>query len=172
MSKQDDHFFNTFSVVIGALVAVAIALFGLARHIGTPFEQARAAGEQAIAAEVAENTAPVGRVAIAGHDNSALAISPAGGGAAPSALPLPHDGAETFQAVCSACHGTGVGGAPRVGDHAAWAARIALGKAALYEHAIKGFTGQAGVMLAKGGRSDLSEDLVRQTVDYMVKKSQ
>mgnify|MGYP003547136437 FL=1 len=38
----------------------------------------------------------------------------------------------------------------------------------LYDHAIKGFSGQAGVMPPKGGRTDLSDDLIRQAVDHMV----
>ena len=33
MSKQDTHFFNVFSLVIGLLVAVAVGLFALARTI-------------------------------------------------------------------------------------------------------------------------------------------
>jgi cytochrome c5 len=172
VSKQDDHFFNMFSIVLGTLVAIAIVLFAIARSIGTPFEEARAAADPAVAAGVAANTAPVGRLAVAGQDNSALAIKAPGSGAAPTALPVPKSGEETFQTVCSACHGTGIGGAPKVGDHAAWGPRIGQGKATLYEHALKGFTGKAGVMLAKGGRSDLPDDLVKETVDYMVKKSQ
>ena len=172
MSKQDDHFFNMFSIVIGSLVTIAIVLFGIARSIGTPFEEARSAADSAVAAHVAENTAPVGKLAVAGRDNSALAIRAAGGGAAPGALALPKSGEETFQLVCSACHATGIGGAPRLGDHAAWGPRIGQGKATLYEHALKGFTGKAGVMLAKGGRGDLPDELVRETVDYIVKKSQ
>ncbi len=172
MSNQDDHFFNMFSVVIGSLVTIALVLFGIARSIGTPFDEARAAAEPTVAAGVAQNLAPIGRLALAGQDNSALAIKAPGSGAAPSALPVPKSGEETFQTVCSACHGTGVGGAPRVGDHAAWGPRIGQGKATLYDHALKGFTGKAGVMLAKGGRADLPDDLVKETVDYMVKKSQ
>lgn len=172
MSKQDDHFFNIFSVVIGSLVTIAIVLFGIARSIGTPFEEARAAADASVAGLVAENTAPVGKLALAGQDNSALAITTPGSGGAPSALPVPKSGEETFQTVCSACHGTGVAGAPKVGDRAAWAARIGQGKAVLYDHALKGFTGKAGVMPTKGGRGDLPDDLVRETVDYMVKKSQ
>ena len=34
MSKQDSHFFNNFSLVLGILVAVTIGLFAFARHVG------------------------------------------------------------------------------------------------------------------------------------------
>ena len=42
----------------------------------------------------------------------------------------------------------------------------------LYEHAIQGFTGSAGVMPAKGGRTDVPDDLVKQAVDHMVQLAQ
>ena len=34
MSKQDSHFFNNFSLVLGILFAVTLGLFAFARHIG------------------------------------------------------------------------------------------------------------------------------------------
>jgi cytochrome c len=42
----------------------------------------------------------------------------------------------------------------------------------LFDHAINGFTGDAGVMLAKGGRLDLSDQEVQDAVTYMVEESQ
>ena len=65
-------------------------------------------------------------------------------------------------------HGAGIAGAPKAGDKAAWGPRIAKGTATLYDHAIHGFQGTAGVMPAKGGRTDAPDDLVKQAVDYMV----
>ena len=171
MSKQDKHFFNILSAVIGGLVALAIVLFGIARGIGTPFEKARVATDSSVATIAAASTAPPARIAVAGADNRPLAIAPATG-IVHATLALPTSGEEAFRSVCSACHATGVAGAPRVGDHAAWGPRIAKGTALLYEHALKGFSGASGVMLPKGGRADLPDELVRQTVEYMIKKSQ
>jgi cytochrome c5 len=174
VSKHDSQFFNMFSVVLGVLIGIAIALLGFARSIGTPFEREQTAADALVAAEVAERIAPVGRVAVAGKDNSAIAIvarAADGAGAAPG-LALPKNGAETYQAVCGACHAAGIAGAPKTGDHGMWAARIAQGKPTLYEHALKGYQGKAGVMPAKGGRTDLPDALVRETVDYLVKASQ
>ncbi|HEX9225640.1 MAG TPA: c-type cytochrome, partial [Arthrobacter sp.] len=115
---------------------------------------------------------PFGQVAVAGADNSALAIAPPPG-AAPAATTaaLPANGEETYKAVCSVCHTAGIAGAPKTGDKAAWAARIAQGMDTLHKHAIEGYTGQGGVMPAKGGRSDLPDDLVMQAVDYMVEQA-
>ena len=76
------------------------------------------------------------------------------------------------KAVCKTCHATGLVGSPKLGDHTAWAPRIAQGKATLYEHALKGYAGKIGVMPAKGGRTDLSDELVKQGVDYLVSKGQ
>jgi cytochrome c5 len=78
------------------------------------------------------------------------------------------DGKKTYDTACSACHGAGVAGAPKLGDKAAWAARIAAGNAVLYDHAIKGFQGKAGVMPAKGGNTALADADVKAAVDYMV----
>ncbi|MBV8343151.1 MAG: cytochrome c5 family protein [Gammaproteobacteria bacterium] len=85
---------------------------------------------------------------------------------------MPKNGNELFAQTCSACHGTGIGGAPKAGDKAAWAPRIAEGKAKLYQHALAGFTGTSGVMPAKGGRADVPDELVRQAVDHMVQMAQ
>ncbi|HEY8608633.1 MAG TPA: c-type cytochrome [Noviherbaspirillum sp.] len=77
------------------------------------------------------------------------------------------DGKKVFDASCAACHGTGVAGAPKIGDKANWEPRIKQGNATLYEHAIKGFQGKAGMMPPKGG-SAASDEEVKAAVDYMV----
>lgn len=80
------------------------------------------------------------------------------------------DGKKIYEGACAACHGSGVAGAPKMGDKAAWAPRIKQGSSTLYDHAIKGFQGKAGVMPAKGG-SAASDDEVKAAVDYMVSAS-
>lgn len=80
-------------------------------------------------------------------------------------------GEATYKTACFACHGTGAAGAPKVGDKPAWKARIAQGNDKMYSNAIKGYKGAKGVMPAKGGRADLSDDAVKAAVDYMVAQS-
>ena len=80
-------------------------------------------------------------------------------------------GEETYKAKCFACHGTGVAGAPKLGDTANWAPRIAQGEDVMVKHAIEGFTGKAGVMPPKGGAMDLTDDQIRGAVVYMVAQS-
>ncbi|HEY8242629.1 MAG: c-type cytochrome [Vicinamibacteria bacterium] len=80
----------------------------------------------------------------------------------------PADGKKVFDGACAACHGAGIAGAPKVGDKAAWAPRIAQGAATLYQHAINGYQGKAGVMPPKGGSLNLSDAEVKAAVDTMI----
>lgn len=88
---------------------------------------------------------------------------PAAGPAVASA----ETGKTVYGSACIACHGAGIAGAPKFGDKAAWSARVAQGNATLYEHAIKGFQGKAGVMPPKGGAA-VSDAEVKAAVDYMI----
>ena len=168
MSNQDTHFFNTFSLVIGILVAVAIMLFALARVVASETQEKQMLVEAQYVKGVDERLQPFARIAVAGQDNSALAIKAASTAPAGAGLAMPKDGNELFEQACKACHGPGLAGAPKAGDHAAWGPRIAKGKDVLYDHALKGFTGTAGMMPAKGGRVDVPDDIVKQAVDHMV----
>jgi cytochrome c5 len=173
VSKQDTHFFNVFSMVIGLLVTIAIVIFAFARMVGSDTQGRQIMADAAYSRNVAQRLTPPSQEAVAGQDNSALAIkSETPAGAAGSASPVPKNGTELFQQVCSACHGQGIAGAPKAGDKAAWGPRIAQGKPTLYQHALGGYQGKAGVMPAKGGRTDLPDDLVKQAVDYMVQMAQ
>ena len=80
-------------------------------------------------------------------------------------------GEEVFKGTCTTCHTAGIAGAPKVGDNAAWAPRIAQGAATLYEHAIKGFQGKSGAMPAKGGNTDLADFEVERAVVYVANLS-
>jgi cytochrome c5 len=173
VSKQDTHFFNVFSMVIGLLVAVAIALFALARIVASQTQDKQVFEDASYVKSVEERVAPFAKEAVAGQDNTALAIKPdaaasAGGAAGAGPEAMPKTGQELFQQTCSACHGAGIAGAPKAGDKAAWGPRIDKGMPTLYEHAEKGFQGSSGIMPAKGGRPDVPDDLVKKAVDYMV----
>jgi len=168
VSSQDSHFFNVFSAVIGILVVITLGIFAYSRVLGGAESDAHAAIDPLRQTEMLERIAPVGRVAVSGQDNSALVVAPPPGAAPVVAVALPANGEETYKAVCGVCHGAGIGGAPKPGDAAAWAPRKAQGTDLLYKHAIEGFTGKVGVMPARGGRADLTDDLVRQSVDYLL----
>jgi len=168
VSKHDSHFLNVFSVVLGLLVSFAIGVFALAHYIGEKEQVAHVLTEPRLQQSVEERVQSPARVAVAGQDNSALAIAPVTTAAATTALPKYENGTEVYENVCQVCHASGLAGAPKVGDKSAWAPRIAQGKSTLYEHAVKGFSGKKGVMPAKGGRPDLSDDLIHQAVDHLI----
>ncbi len=75
-------------------------------------------------------------------------------------------GEQVFAAQCGACHTAGVAGAPKFGDAAAWAPRIATGFEALLNSALKG----KGAMGAQGG-GDLADLEIARAVVYMANGS-
>jgi len=165
-AAHDKKFFNTFLLVLGILVAIALVLYLLARLIASNTQEKRVQADPQVRAALLDRIAPVGKVAIAGQDNSALAA------AQPDKAPaadLP--GKDVFDQACNACHGMGVAGAPKMGDKAAWAPRIAQGAATLHKHALEGFQGKAGFMPPKGGRVDMTDQSIINAVDFMTTAS-
>ena len=78
-------------------------------------------------------------------------------------LHLERSGKQVVQAQCVKCHETGVGGAPKIGDRAAWAPRLKSGLDDLVRSAIKGHGG----MPARGGMADLGDPEMRNAVLFM-----
>jgi cytochrome c5 len=76
-------------------------------------------------------------------------------------------GEVVFKAACTVCHTAGLMNAPKLGDKAAWKARIAQGMPMLYDHAIKGIR----TMPAKGTCTACTDKEIKNGVDYMVSKA-
>lgn len=76
----------------------------------------------------------------------------------------PRDGASIYGSVCMACHASGVANAPKSGDKAAWAPRLAQGKDALYKAALNG----KNAMPPKGGAADLTDAELKAAVDHLL----
>jgi len=119
-------------------------------------------GEPAASAAPAEAAPPAAEPAAPAVEALAEAATPAGGPGVDLAR-----GQEVYQTACMACHVAGVAGAPKLGDTAAWAPRIAQGSEALLNSAING----KGAMPPKGGRVDLADSDIAAAVAYMVKES-
>jgi cytochrome c5 len=169
-ASHDRTFFDTFLLVLGILVGVTVGLIIIARIIAANTSVANRAEDPVYQRQVEERIQPVARVAIAGQDNTALA-PPA---AAPAVAATPAadlTGEQVYNQACVACHGAGVAGAPKFGDKAAWAPRIAQGLDTLNTHALQGYQGKAGYMPPKGGRTDLSDQSIVNGVDYIVAAS-
>jgi cytochrome c5 len=113
-------------------------------------------------AAIQERIKPVGESCMAGDTSCGGAPAAAGGGA--------RSGEAVFNATCMACHTTGAAGAPKFGDKAAWAPRIAKGKDALYNSGLHGVPGTG--MVAKGGCANCSDEEVQAAVDFIIAGSQ
>jgi len=72
-------------------------------------------------------------------------------------------GKEIVEVQCVKCHGTGVGGAPKIGDRAAWTPRVKQGLDAVVRSAIHGH----GAMPPRGGMADLTDTEIRGAIVYM-----
>jgi cytochrome c5 len=152
---------GAFALIVGIILLTqfAVSAYGNRSLKNDPSMSAEA---------VAKRIAPVAKVTI--DPNApvpvAAAVAP---GAAPAAAPTPvaaagGDGKAVYDKTCTACHSTGAAGAPKAGDKAAWAPRIAGGKDHLYQDAIKG----KGAMPPKGGNPALSDAEVKAAVDYIL----
>ncbi len=75
----------------------------------------------------------------------------------------PRSGKEIVEAQCVKCHGKGVGGAPKIGDRAAWTPRLKLGLDTVVASAIHGH----GAMPPRGGMADLTDVEIRSAIIYM-----
>ena len=75
-------------------------------------------------------------------------------------------GEEVYKAQCAACHATGVSGAPKLGDAAAWGPRLAQGYEALLNAALKG----KGAMAPQGG-GNFSDVEIGRAVVYMANQA-
>jgi cytochrome c5 len=170
--SRDQKFFDLYSLVIGILAAVALAIFVLAMKMSDLTQGVYTRDTAEYQAAVAERIRPFGEVYLPGEEHEAPAPKVAIA-TEPAPVATVMSGPQVYNAACIACHGSGVGGAPVVGDTQEWAARIAQGTAVLNDHAINGFDGDAAApMLAKGGRMDLSDQEVIDAVAYMVSESQ
>ena len=149
--------------MLGVVLTLFLILLGNL-NAGTINDQVRD-GRNALAKAGSNNLLqPVGQISVAGDE----VVQAETVQVATAAI----DGASVYQNACMACHAAGIAGAPRVGDAAAWAPRIAQGDEKLYTNAIQGLAGQAGYMPAKGGNMSLSDDEVKAAVDHMVAQSQ
>jgi cytochrome c5 len=169
-ASHDRTFFDTFLLVLGILVGITIGLIILARIIAANTSVANRAEDPVYQRQVEERIRPVARVAIAGQDNTALA-PPAAAAAVAVTAAADLTGEQAYNQACVACHGAGVAGAPKFGDKAAWAPRIAQGMDTLHAHALQGYQGKAGYMPPKGGRTDLSDQSIVNGVDYIIAAS-
>ena len=133
--------------------------------LAEPAAPAGAASEAAAAAPAA--AAPAAAASPAAAAAPAAAASPAAAAAPAAAAQVaaadPAAGKALYDKACVSCHAAGVAGAPKFGDNAAWAPRIATGIDAMLQVAIAG----KGAMPPRGA-STASDAELRAAIEYMV----
>ena len=108
-------------------------------------------------ADTCERIRPVGEVVIGAAEPIASAPPTA------QRAVTPRSGEAVYRAACVACHGAGVAGAPKFGNAADWAPRLAQGTDSPLLHAVQGFR----AMPPRGGCADCSDAEIRAAVDYL-----
>jgi cytochrome c5 len=136
------------AVVASFVIPIAVIVL-LANYV--QFGTKPAAGTDALGAEaVARRLQPVGSIEVRDLN-------------APRVLRV---GLDVYKGQCAACHTSGAAGAPKTGDTAAWAPRIATGYEALLNSALKG----KGAMAAQSG-GEYSDFEIARAVVHMVNES-
>ena len=134
-----------------------------------PFAADTSTEAAAPAAEAPKVEAPAAEAPKAAE--AAPAAAPAAAEAPKAEATASIDGKSVYNKTCSMCHAAGVAGAPKPGDKENWAPRIAQGTETLYKHSIEGYTGNSGMMPARGGNPKLTDDEMKAAVDFMVAQS-
>lgn len=104
---------------------------------------------------IQENIKPVGDVYLTGQ---APQMASAGGAKTAESI---------YNGHCVVCHAAGVAGAPKFGNKADWAPRVAKGMETLLDHALHGYN----AMPPKGTCMDCSDDEIKASIQYMLDHS-
>jgi cytochrome c5 len=170
LREHDQQFFDNFMLVLGILMGAAVGLVILARFVAEDTQDVYRLQDPEVQAAIDERIKPIGQVVLAGQEVATEQSAPA---AAPAPVAAKLSGPQVYNAACYLCHAPpGIGGAPPLGDAAAWQPRIAQGIEVLHEHALNGYQGQNGYMPPKGGRVDLSDEEVFDAIAFMVQQAQ
>lgn len=155
MDTQDKNVMVQLLIVIGSLVLLTVIIVMLARLMGAMHNESSSASAEEMKNErlalVAERIQRIGSLEAAD----------------PSAVPVARSGKEIVAGVCASCHSSGVLGAPKIGDAAAWGSLLSIG----FDGLLKTATDGKGAMPAKGGDPSLSELELKKAIAQMLKDS-
>ena len=134
---------------------IALAVAYMANASGAKFKEPAAPAPMAKPAEATTAVAPVAAAVVIPPPAAAAPVTASAGGASGKAL---------YDQACTVCHAAGVANAPKFGDKAAWAPRVAAGIDVLTQSVIKG----KGAMPPKGTAMAASDADLKAAVTYMV----
>jgi len=140
---------ETIGVVVGSLAGAIIIITAAT----TKYDFSQPEDSKVVESNTQENIKPVAQVVLANKSESVADNS------------ISADA--IIKANCAMCHAGGLMGAPKIGDIALWAPRIAQGRDMLINNAIKGIR----MMPAKGGNSRLTDEEVAAAVISMANAS-
>ena len=168
--EQDKIFFRNFTLTLVFIAAMMITFYVIAAMVTHEGENAKT---NINTIDVAELTKPVGQVAVAGEESEDVVLQNEIVTDA-SAVGKSTSGESVYSGLCVNCHGIAALAAmiPQTGDATAWEPRIKKGSDVLYANAINGYTGELGMMPAKGGNPALSDEEVKAAVDYIINQVQ
>lgn len=159
MATQEEKVFNWFIVCTGIFVGtiVSIVIFG---NFVAPHQDAQA--EEMLAERLSSMTV----VAIEGEPEPVVetVVVPQ-----ETVMQASIAADQLYNSVCSICHSMGLAGAPSLTDPS-WSSRLEQGIDVIEGHVLNGYQGSAGVMPAKGGRTDLSDEEILAALDYMLEQ--
>lgn len=169
MNDSDRSFLHQFAKLISGLLVLTVVLIlaALAIYNHEPEET-----DPNAQAQVAARIAPAGAV-YAGNTGRAAMEAAQAAAAKAAASQVAYggttDGKTIYDNLCTSCHTAGVNGAPKLGNKAMWAPRIAEGLDTLIKHATEGYHGPDGnTMPAKGGNPALTDAQVKAAVTWIV----
>jgi len=169
MSNSDKATIRQLSIMVGGLAVLTVILMFAGYEI---YDHAPKETDPNQSATVADRIAPAGAV-YAGNTGRAAMQAAADAAAKAAASQVAYggttDGKTIFNNLCTSCHTAGVAGAPKVGNKAMWAPRIAEGLDTLIKHATDGYHGPDGnFMPPKGGNPALTDAQVKAAVTWIV----
>ena len=172
MRNYDLDFLKRFSMVIAFLSVVTLGLILFAYYLNGQLERTP---DPTARQRVIDRIAPIGQV-YAGATGAAAQATAVAAAAAAAASQVAYggttDGSVIYANLCTGCHTAGAGGAPKLDAGGIGARMAARGIDQLVSRAISGYTGEVGVMPAKGGNPALTDEQVKVAVEWMVGQSQ
>lgn len=172
MTPSDKGFLRQFSILIAGLCVLTLVLIVTAISI---YDHEPEDTNPDAAKAVAARLAPAGAV-YAGNTGLAAMEAAQAAAAKAAASQVAYGGTTNgkviYDHLCTSCHTAGINGAPKLGNKADWAPRIAEGLSTLIQHATHGYTGPDGNhMPAKGGNPALTDAQIKAAVTWIVSQA-
>lgn len=158
MATKEEKVFNWFLICVGIFAGTIVSIVIFGNFVGVHEDEV---SQQ----ETLERLASLTIVAIDGQlepemdmDSEVVIFAD---------VPVILSGEAIYDSACSVCHSMALAGAPAL-DDSSWGVRLEQGLEVVQDHVINGYQGDAGIMPAKGGRTDLSDAEILSALDHLL----